>query len=70
MRKWLIILRGKEGLTQEAVAEKAGITRQMVGALEGGKAKPSVDTAKAIAAALHFEKYKLDWTKFFEVKED
>lgn len=61
MRKWLRKYREENGLTQETLSKKIGISRQMVGHLETGKANPSVETAKAIADVLNF-----DWTLFFE----
>ena len=66
MSNWLMLIRKeKEGKTQAEVAKEAGISQQAYCLIESGTNRPSVDTAKAIAAALHFEKYKLDWTKFF-----
>lgn len=47
-------------LTQTALAERVGITRQMISAIENG-AKPSVDTAKKIAAVIG-----VDWHLFFQ----
>jgi transcriptional regulator with XRE-family HTH domain len=47
-------------LTQNALAERVGITRQMISAIENG-AKPSVDTAKKIAAVIG-----VDWHLFFQ----
>ena len=40
------------GLTQDALAERAGVTRQLVAAVEGGRNTPSVEAAMAIARAL------------------
>jgi len=57
---FLISLRIAENLTQQELADKVSITRQMVSAIENG-AMPSVDTAKKIATELGF-----NWTKFFE----
>ena len=50
-------------LTQDALATKVGITRQMISAIENG-AKPSVDTAKKIAAVIN-----VDWHLFFQDEE-
>jgi len=58
---WLVLLRRDKGLTQQDIADKAGITRQMLSAIERGKATPSVTAAKAIAEAVG-----TSWTKFFE----
>lgn len=44
--------RGKAGLTQAALAEEAGITRQAVAHLEQGLREPSWATVQAIARAL------------------
>lgn len=60
MRVWLRNCRERCGLTQENLAEKSGISRQMVGHLETGKANPSVKTAMVIADILGFE-----WTMFY-----
>lgn len=62
MRNWLkTIRRESNNLTQEQVAKMAGISRTMVTEIENGKANPSVDVAKRIAAVLGF-----DWTLFFD----
>ena len=45
-------LRRARGLSQRALAETAGITRQAVGAIESGRMQPSVGIALALAAAL------------------
>jgi putative molybdopterin biosynthesis protein len=45
-------LRSQRGLTQRALAQAAGITRQAVGAIEHGRAQPSVGIALALARAL------------------
>ena len=44
--------RDAAGLTQAALAERAGVSRQMVGAVEAGRHVPRVDTALALSAAL------------------
>ena len=44
-------LRKAKKLTQQDLAEKVHITRQMISAIENG-ANPSIDTAKKIAEAL------------------
>ncbi len=53
-------LREKKEVTQQEVAIKVGVSRQMISAIEKGQ-MPSVDTAKKIARELGF-----DWTKFYE----
>lgn len=60
MRTWLRSYREQSGFTQENLAEKAGISRQMIGHLETGIANPSVKTARVIANILGFE-----WTLFY-----
>ena len=47
-------------MTQEEVARKVGIGRASYSNIENGARKPSVKTARAIAAVLGF-----DWTEFF-----
>ena len=44
--------RAKAGLTQAALAERAGVSRQAIAAIEAGRHTPSVTTALAIAAEL------------------
>lgn len=61
MRKWLIEIRGD--LTQEEVANLAGMHRGAYSNIEIGRRNPSVDAAKRIAKALGF-----DWKLFFEEK--
>lgn len=53
-------IRKRADMTQEEVAHKAGIGRASYTNIENGARKPSVRTAKAIAAVLGF-----DWTEFF-----
>ena len=52
-REYLMVLRKRQGLTQEVLAIKAGIDHQHLAALEQGRRKnPSIRTVKAIAVAL------------------
>lgn len=60
-RKWLTEMRGN--VTQQEVAEAAGIQRSFYTQIETGERNPSVKTAKQIALVLNF-----DWTIFFEQK--
>lgn len=53
-------LRKQKSLTQEEVSERIGITRSSYTNIENGERRPSVETAKKIAAVLGF-----DWTLFF-----
>jgi len=43
-------LRGETGMTQQDLADKIGVTRQTVNAIEGDKYSPSLETAFRIAA--------------------
>lgn len=58
---WLVEMRNKLKLTQEEVANRAGIARTTYAMIEQGKRKPSVTVAKRIAKVLEVE-----WTIFFE----
>lgn len=49
------------GLTQTAVAEKVGLTRQAISKIATGAAKPSIKTAKKLGELLN-----VDWTKFYD----
>ncbi|PIT91235.1 transcriptional regulator [Candidatus Kaiserbacteria bacterium CG10_big_fil_rev_8_21_14_0_10_49_17] len=57
-------LRQKEGLTQEVFAQKVGVTRQTVIAIEKGNYTPSVLLALKIAA--HF---KVPVEQIFSIKK-
>lgn len=50
--EYLSILRKRKGLTQEALAEKAGILREMISNYESGKTVPREPTLKKIAEIL------------------
>lgn len=63
MREWLKDKRLKEDLTQEKVAEMAGVARTSYAMYEQGERDPSVNAAKNIASVLNF-----NWTLFFEDK--
>ena len=58
MRVWLVQHRGER--TQESVSREAGISQNFYSSIENGIRRPSVETAKRIAAVLGF-----DWTEFF-----
>lgn len=45
-------LREQRGLTQAALAQQAGVSRQLVGAVEAGRHLPRIDAAVALARAL------------------
>ncbi|QKS71941.1 helix-turn-helix transcriptional regulator [Paenalkalicoccus suaedae] len=61
MRTWMKELRISKGLTQEKVAESAGIKRPYYAMIESGDRNPSVNVAKLIADKLDF-----NWTIFFD----
>ena len=63
MRDWLITIRGDH--SQQAVANKIGMSQSGYASIETGARNPSVSMAKKIAAALGF-----DWTLFFRDKEE
>ena len=45
-------LREKRGITQQELADKVGVTRQTVIAIEGNKYSPSLEVAFMVAQAL------------------
>lgn len=66
MREWLVKARKAAQMSQQAVADKAGISQSYYAGIETGiRGKPlSVPIAKAIANALNF-----NWIKFYEEAE-
>lgn len=58
-RIWLIKMRGD--MTQQLVADKAGISRSYYAEIETGTKNPSVAAAKRLGMAMGF-----DWVIFFE----
>ena len=62
--KWLRKLRVDAHKTQEEVATLAGLAQSSYANIEFGRRKPSVPTAKKIAAVLGF-----DWQRFYEEPE-
>jgi len=50
-----------KNLTQEQLANKAGVSRSLVTKIELGQMKPSVATAKKLASVLG-----VDWRVFFD----
>lgn len=60
-REWLKEIREAQGLTQQDVADRAGIHRATYGQFEQGIRNPSVPTAKSISKVLGF-----NWTIFFD----
>lgn len=59
-REWLIEIRLMQDLTQQQVADFAGVDRSTYAQYESGRRNPHVATAKKIATKLKF-----DWTIFF-----
>jgi putative transcriptional regulator len=49
MKTRLKVLRAEHDLTQEALAEKVGVSRQAINAIETGKYEPSLSLALKIA---------------------
>jgi putative transcriptional regulator len=49
MKTRLKVLRAEHDLTQEALAEKVGVSRQAINAIETGKYEPSLSLAIKIA---------------------
>ena len=56
--------RTEKNLTMRQVAEAAEISESFCSMIENGDRRPSVETAKKIAAVLGF-----NWTLFFEEEE-
>lgn len=63
MNEWLLNYRKDSGLTQQEVADKAGMARTTYSSIEQGRRKPSVAKAMRIASLLGFK-----WTLFFDEK--
>ena len=59
--EWLRDIRVGQGKTQQEVADSADMSQSGYAGIETGAKKPTVSTAKKIAAVLGFE-----WTRFFE----
>lgn len=53
-------------MSQQKLANAVGVDITRIGKYELGERRPSPETAKRMAEALHFEKHGYDWTKFFE----
>lgn len=62
---WLKDVRTEKGMSGEAVAKIAKISRSAYCNIENGKRRPSVYAAKRIADALDFE-----WTLFFDPPDE
>lgn len=61
IRIWLKELREKEGLNQQQLAEKVGVSREYISMIESGQRNPSVNLAKKIAIF-----FNIEWTLFFD----
>lgn len=61
MRKWLIDIRKKKGLSQKSVCEAVDIAQPTYWEYEHGECTPTVPIAKKVAALLGF-----DWTRFYD----
>jgi ribosome-binding protein aMBF1 (putative translation factor) len=59
LRKKLLLLRLDEGLSQELLAEKAGIKQSVISRIESGESEPKIETVNKIAKALD-RKIKMD----------
>lgn len=53
-------LREKQGLSQEELASKIGLTRSAVAMIENGSNKLTIDNAKKIGEIL-----RVDWKEFY-----
>lgn len=53
MKSRLRLLRAEHGLTQEDLAQRIGVSRQAINALETERHDPSLDLAYRIAATLN-----------------
>ncbi len=61
MKNHLRELRAREKVTQDELAQKAGVTRQTILAIENGKYNPSLELAFKLSAI-----FKLPIEKIFE----
>lgn len=55
--------RTQQGLTQEELGQKVGVTRQSIIAIEKGRFTPSIQTALRLAGALETAVDALFWLK-------
>lgn len=61
MRHWLIEMRKRKAMTQDKLASLAGISRSYYTQIELSQRRPSIRTAKLLAALMGFE-----WTCFYD----
>lgn len=57
------LLRLKKLLSQKELAEKSGVSQQLISMIENGSRNATIKTAKALAPHLGVK-----WTKFFDEK--
>ena len=62
LRKKILILRLDEGLSQEELANKAGMKQSVISRIENGESEPRIETVNRIAKALD-RKVKIDLVK-------
>ena len=63
-RQWLREARNNKEMSQKCVSDSVGIAQPFYHQIENGERRPSVETAKKIAAVLGFS-----WVRFFEDEE-
>jgi transcriptional regulator with XRE-family HTH domain len=61
-RDWLISIRKSEGLTQQQISSKTGISQNFYSDIELGKRRPSYESAKRLGMCLG-----IPWRSFFEM---
>lgn len=59
LRKKILLLRLDEGLSQEELADKAGMKQSVISRIENGESEPRIETVNRIARALD-KKVKID----------
>jgi transcriptional regulator with XRE-family HTH domain len=69
MRDWLKEIRENLNTSQLKIAHNIGISQNYYSDIENGNRRPSPEVAQRIAAEMHFDKYGIDWTKFYENAE-
>jgi putative transcriptional regulator len=61
LNNWVRVHRARLDLTQEELAQRLGVSRQTVHAIERGKAEPSVKLALRLARVLEVDVNELFW---------
>lgn len=59
LRKKILLLRLDKGLSQEELADKAGMKQSVISRIENGESEPRIETVNRIAKALD-RKVKID----------